>query len=77
MEEFLIFAPRAWQLKGQIFVAAEEQQGRLEFVERAQVADIFYWNEFLGRLPDYVLQTRSTSRRGLLRCSPDVGNAAL
>jgi hypothetical protein len=42
LEEFLIFAPRAWQLKGQIFVAAEEQQGRLEFVERAQVADIFY-----------------------------------
>ena len=42
LEEFLIFAPNAWQLKGQILVAAEEQQGRLEFVERAQVAGIFY-----------------------------------
>jgi hypothetical protein len=42
LEEFLIFAPNAWQLKGRILVAAEEQQGRLEFVERAQVADIFY-----------------------------------
>ena len=47
LEEFLIFAPRAWQLKGQIFVAAEGQQGRLDYVSRLNMLVIseYYFNK--------------------------------